>query len=47
MTLARTENNGRYVLILQVLQVLQGHLVPQVLLALKVNIKIDRESLAD
>lgn len=36
-----------YVLILQVLQVLLGHLVPQVLLALKVNIKIDRESLTD
>lgn len=39
-----------HVLILQVRlvsQVLQGHLVPQVLLALKVNKKMDRESLAD
>lgn len=39
-----------HTLILQVLlvsQVLQGHPVPQVLLALKVNKKMDGESLAD
>lgn len=51
------ENNGNrgsklsiHALTLQVVlvsQVLQGHLVPRVLLGLKVNMKMDRRSLAD